>query len=205
VSLGRPLVPLLWRSGIAVGGGLALVLMGLVGVAGTATITDFSIPTADSGPFRITAGPDGALWFIEVSANKIGRIVPDPVWSAAALLNGSASHAGQPLTYRATLFPASIPPKVDVHLGVLLSDLATLLSLVQVSPGVLSIAFGPAPVHFPANLTLTPLVVSFSYSFQGFEPGGTYIAHAGLALAGSNRFVPSNQLSLGFQPFQFSP
>jgi streptogramin lyase len=32
------------------------------------------VPTAGSGPSGITAGPDGALWFTEASANKIGRI-----------------------------------------------------------------------------------------------------------------------------------
>ncbi len=46
-----------------------------VGVAGAATITEFSLPTAFfSSPQGITAGPDGALWFTEVGANKIGRI-----------------------------------------------------------------------------------------------------------------------------------
>ena len=32
------------------------------------------IPTGDSGPGTITPGPDGALWFVENFANKIGRI-----------------------------------------------------------------------------------------------------------------------------------
>jgi hypothetical protein len=37
-------------------------------------ISEFSIPTAASYPSGITAGPDGALWFTDASANKIGRI-----------------------------------------------------------------------------------------------------------------------------------
>jgi virginiamycin B lyase len=37
-------------------------------------ITEYPIPTASSGPTFITAGSDGALWFTEVSGNKIGRI-----------------------------------------------------------------------------------------------------------------------------------
>jgi streptogramin lyase len=46
-------------------------------------IIEFPIPTANSGPFGITAGPDGNLWFTEAgftftgvtgSGNKIGRI-----------------------------------------------------------------------------------------------------------------------------------
>src|SRR5260221_11547230 len=31
-------------------------------------------PTADSPPGGIAAGPDGALWFTEQSANQIGRL-----------------------------------------------------------------------------------------------------------------------------------
>jgi virginiamycin B lyase len=43
------------------------------------TLTQFPIPTSDSYPLGITAGPDGALWFSESAccgntAAKIGRI-----------------------------------------------------------------------------------------------------------------------------------
>ena len=41
-----------------------------------ATITEFPIPTAAAGPFFITPGPDGNVWFTENSANKIGRFNP---------------------------------------------------------------------------------------------------------------------------------
>jgi len=46
-------------------------------------ITEFTVPTGSSFPLGIAAGPDGALWFTENSANKIGRIttpvvVPPP-------------------------------------------------------------------------------------------------------------------------------
>src|SRR5262245_47626670 len=41
-----------------------------------ATIFEFVLPTASSGPGAITVGPDGNLWFTEVSANRIGRITP---------------------------------------------------------------------------------------------------------------------------------
>src|SRR5258708_385444 len=36
--------------------------------------TDSRIPTANSSPVIITAGPDEALWFTEYNSNKIGRI-----------------------------------------------------------------------------------------------------------------------------------
>jgi len=37
-------------------------------------ITEYPVPTANSEPQSITAGPDGALWFTEYGGNKIGRI-----------------------------------------------------------------------------------------------------------------------------------
>ncbi len=44
--------------------------------AAAQTITEFTIPTADSVPVDITAGPDGNLWFTENLQGKIGRITP---------------------------------------------------------------------------------------------------------------------------------
>ena len=46
--------------------------------AGASIITEFTVPTAGSGPRGITSGPDGNLWFTEQDAagNKIGRITP---------------------------------------------------------------------------------------------------------------------------------
>jgi hypothetical protein len=32
-----------------------------------ATITEFPVPTANAGPYWITPGPDGNLWFTEYS------------------------------------------------------------------------------------------------------------------------------------------
>src|SRR5919108_734852 len=40
-------------------------------------ITEYPTPTGFSEPFGIAAGPDGALWFTEFVANKIGRITTD--------------------------------------------------------------------------------------------------------------------------------
>lgn len=41
-------------------------------------ITRFPIPTPDSRPTGIALGPDGAMWFTENGASKIGRIDPPP-------------------------------------------------------------------------------------------------------------------------------
>src|SRR5947207_1751353 len=40
------------------------------------TVTEFAIPTPNSDPEGITAGPNGDLWFTETLVNKIGRITP---------------------------------------------------------------------------------------------------------------------------------
>jgi virginiamycin B lyase len=43
------------------------------------TVTEFDVPTADGQPFDITQGPDGNLWYVEMNAPKVGRVVPgDP-------------------------------------------------------------------------------------------------------------------------------
>lgn len=39
-----------------------------------AVFTEYSVPTASSGPLNITPGPDGALWFTETRSGKICRI-----------------------------------------------------------------------------------------------------------------------------------
>jgi len=37
-------------------------------------VTEYSIPTAGSYPYGITAGPDGNLWFTESNSNKIAKL-----------------------------------------------------------------------------------------------------------------------------------
>lgn len=39
-------------------------------------ITDYPVPTANSGPAGISSGPDGNVWFTESLADKIGRLTP---------------------------------------------------------------------------------------------------------------------------------
>jgi hypothetical protein len=35
---------------------------------------EYAIPTPGSQPIGITHGPDGAVWFAELAANKVGRL-----------------------------------------------------------------------------------------------------------------------------------
>jgi virginiamycin B lyase len=55
---------------------LLLALFGVTasGVATGQVFSEFNVPTITSAVDRIAAGPDGALWFTENSASKIGRI-----------------------------------------------------------------------------------------------------------------------------------
>ncbi len=67
---------------------LAALCIGLGTVAAAQEIDEFDIPTPRSEPFGITAGPDGNVWFAEVSfddaflypvSGAIGRISPNGV------------------------------------------------------------------------------------------------------------------------------
>lgn len=45
------------------------------------TITEYDIPTPNSGPHSITEGPDGNLWFIESNSGKIGKMTKSGVFT----------------------------------------------------------------------------------------------------------------------------
>ena len=56
---------------------IIVLLAGAFGVAERASaqvFSEFLIPTANSLSYAITTGPDDALWFVEYSSAKIGRI-----------------------------------------------------------------------------------------------------------------------------------
>ncbi len=42
-------------------------------------LTEFTVPTANSGPRALAAGTDGNIWFSEYKAGKIGRVTPKGV------------------------------------------------------------------------------------------------------------------------------
>jgi streptogramin lyase len=46
----------------------------LSAVAGTGTIAEYRVPTVNSQPVSIVAGPDGNLWFTELRGNRIARM-----------------------------------------------------------------------------------------------------------------------------------
>lgn len=56
---------------------IAAVLCAASTLAFAQVITEFPIPSPDADTWDICAGPDGAVWFNEPGANKIGRITTD--------------------------------------------------------------------------------------------------------------------------------
>src|SRR5438445_12164715 len=54
----------------------------------TPTFVEYPVPTANSSPVDLAAGPDGNMWFVEQSASKIGRITPDGAVTEFPISNG---------------------------------------------------------------------------------------------------------------------
>jgi streptogramin lyase len=75
---------------VVVGAASSLAVFSPRAFAAVGTITEFPIPTLSSSTIAIQAGPDGNLWFIESSANKIGRITTKGVITEFPLASGSA-------------------------------------------------------------------------------------------------------------------
>src|SRR6185437_8184571 len=76
----------------------------------TQAFTELAVPTADSGPFAITAGPDGNLWFTENNANNIGQVVIGAARTGTTTLlvsQPNPSDLGQPVTFTATVTAAT--------------------------------------------------------------------------------------------------
>jgi hypothetical protein len=172
-------------------------------------VTNINVPSitvyprtasGNTAPLRTITGPAGK----RLIGPHLVAVTTTGAPLALVALNSGAFVTGQLTTYQATLSPGSPPSQVDVYLGALLPDGVTFLSLVQVSPGEVTVVLGSSPIPFQANVALAQSVIPFSYRFAGFEPPGTYFTYAGLAVAGSNPFVPANQLSLAVQPFQFA-
>src|SRR5207245_3541468 len=55
------------------------------------SITEFDVPTPNSGPIGITVGPDGNLWFAEYTSGQIGRITNTGVISEFPVPSGAGS------------------------------------------------------------------------------------------------------------------
>ena len=57
-------------------------------------IYEFTIPTASSGPDGIAEGPDGNIWFTELTGDTIGRMTPGGEFTEFPLPTPGASPGG---------------------------------------------------------------------------------------------------------------
>src|SRR6202049_48090 len=100
------------------------------------TIVEYPVPTANSGPFAITQGPDGNMWFTEsnTGTNKVAKVTPFGVFTEYTLPTANAfpgnivagpdgnlwyvdeaNHLGRVTTAGTiTLFPAADPAGIAV-------------------------------------------------------------------------------------------
>ena len=94
----------------------------------------YSVPTPNSGPYGIVAGPNGASWFTETEGNKVGRITIAGAFKEA----GIPTDSSQP--YSITAGPEYLGNKVGR---------ISLLGMIKESPefahgiGLVSITTGP--------------------------------------------------------------
>ncbi|HLK66778.1 MAG TPA: hypothetical protein VKU19_25265 [Bryobacteraceae bacterium] len=79
-----------WMGGVT-SGVIGLLVLAAAACSAQVTFTEFPVPTSDSGPNFIVAGPDGNLWFTEFRGNKIARITPAGVISEFPLAPNPAS------------------------------------------------------------------------------------------------------------------
>jgi virginiamycin B lyase len=64
------------RAAVSLSCAVVIVALGAAPALAQFTITEFTVPTGGARPYTIVTGPDGALWFTESNANKLGRILP---------------------------------------------------------------------------------------------------------------------------------
>src|SRR5262249_21205967 len=118
--------------------------IGRVSAAGV--ISEFSIPTANSGPISVSVGRNGRVWFTETSANKIGilsqtviaefavpspnsgltRIVADPNTDTAWFTERSANKIAS-LSTNGTFSEYVLPKMGSEPFGIVQGYLADLL------------------------------------------------------------------------------
>ncbi len=82
---------------------MLIALAGLASVPVRAQINESSIPSGDSRPQSIVAGPDGAYWFTEFNSSRIGRV-------------DTNNNVTEPFSFSGTTFPFRIVVGPDTNL-----------------------------------------------------------------------------------------
>jgi uncharacterized protein (TIGR03437 family) len=68
-------------------------------------VTEYPVPTANSGPYGIAVGPDGTLWFTEENGDKVGDVISS---SSPAISSGGVVNAAGFAPSPAPVAPGSI-------------------------------------------------------------------------------------------------
>lgn len=128
---------------------LLLVLFSILLLAGCGNstafpLTQFAIPTAESGPDVITVGPDKALWFTEHRARKIGRIT----------VQGQLTEFALPQASNAAGFPSSMTVGPDGALW-FAEDQDTIIGRITVQGQITTFTL-PKTAQSAADLTKGP-------------------------------------------------
>jgi virginiamycin B lyase len=63
-------------------------------VSTSGAFTEYTVPTPNSNPAGITAGPDGNLWFSEFNANKLAKITTAGVFTEYAIPTSGSEPLG---------------------------------------------------------------------------------------------------------------
>ena len=105
-------------------------------ISGTGAITEFTVPTANAGPYQIAYGAGGAMWFTEYNTTKIGRIsgdgtirefpIPAPSYGAGAITGSGPGpvFAADPAGFVDVVSPQGamtrikVPPAAGLPFGV---------------------------------------------------------------------------------------
>jgi virginiamycin B lyase len=123
-------------------------------------ITQFSVPTADAGPYQITAGPHGAMWFTEYDTTADGQVtefpVPRPSYGPAGITGSGPGpvYGTDPAGFIDTISedgwisPARVPSAADLPFAIARLPGGTLWIS---EPGLFRILAAPAQLPDPVR------------------------------------------------------
>ena len=106
-----------------------------------AQITLYAIPTRDSNPGSITAGPDGNLWFTETNANKVAKVTVSGTFTEYSIPTPASG-------------PRGIATGPDGNLW-LTEDLANKIAKVTTSGAITEYSI-PTPASLPWDIVAGP-------------------------------------------------
>lgn len=146
------------------------------GEIGTITTTGVTIPTSNSGPQSIASGPDGTVWFTELTSNKIGRLSPDGSMTEFPIPTPNASLEGIAVGPDGNLWFAEAGGPIDPAAGG-----AGKIGRITPTGAVTEFPL-PTPNSFPLGVTAAP-------------DGNVWFTESGAAANKIGRITPSGTVT----------